>query len=48
VKLYKNVGDTVTRGEPIFEIHAESDAQLQAALEYSNPVRRLIRYAEDP
>ncbi len=47
VKLYKNVGDTVTRGEPIFEIHAESDAQLQAALEYGNSVRRLIRYAED-
>ena len=48
VKLYKNVGDTVKRGEPIFEIHAESDAQLQAALEYSNSVRRLVLYAEDP
>ncbi len=47
VKLYKSVGDTVMRGEPIFEIHAESDAQLQAALEYANSVRRLLRYAED-
>ncbi len=47
VKLHKHVGDTVTRGEPIFEIHAESDAQLQAALEYGDSVRRLIRYAED-
>ena len=44
VKLFKNVGDTVMRGEPIFEIHAESDTQLQAALEYSNSVRHLIRY----
>ena len=47
VKLYKTVGDTVMRGEPIFEIHAESDSQLQAALEYSNSVRRLLHYAED-
>lgn len=48
VRLYKNVGDTVMRGEPIFEIHAESDSQLQAALEYSNSVRRLVRYDEAP
>ncbi len=48
VKLYKNVGDSVTQGEPIFEIHAESDSQLQAALEYSNSVRRLVRYDEGP
>ena len=48
VKLYKSVGDTVMRGEPIFEIHAESDSQLQAALEYSNSVPRLVRYAENP
>jgi thymidine phosphorylase len=46
VKLYKSVGDTVMRGEPIFEIHAESDAQLQAALEYANSAPRLLRYAE--
>jgi hypothetical protein len=38
----------VTQGEPIFEVHADSDAQLQAALEYSNSVRRMLRYAEDP
>ncbi|MGD1027362.1 hypothetical protein [Candidatus Binatus soli] len=48
MKLYKSVGDTVMRGEPIFEIHAESDSQLQAALEYSNSVRHLVRYDEDP
>jgi len=48
VKLYKSVGDTVTQGEPIFEIHTESETQLQAALEYSNSVRRLVRYAEGP
>lgn len=44
VKLYKNVGDTVTQGEPIFEIHAESESQLQAALEYSSSVPHLVRY----
>lgn len=35
------------RGEPIFEIHAERDSQLQATLEYSNTnsARRLVRYA---
>jgi thymidine phosphorylase len=48
VKLYKSVGDTVMRNEPVFDIHAESDSQLQAALEYGNSVRRLIRYAEGP
>jgi voltage-gated potassium channel len=36
VKLCKNVADSVTRGEPIFELHAESYSQLQAALEYSD------------
>jgi hypothetical protein len=36
------------RSEPIFEIHAESDSQLQAALEYSNSVPRPLRYAEGP
>ena len=46
VRLYKSVGDTMMQGEPIFEIHAESDSQLQAALEYqqlgatSRPLRR--------
>jgi hypothetical protein len=34
------------RGVPIFEIHAESDSQLQAALEYANSAQRLVRDAE--
>ncbi len=46
VKLYRSVGDTVMRGEPIFEIHAESNSQLQAALEYSDSVRHLVCYEE--
>jgi thymidine phosphorylase len=46
VKLYKSVGDTVMRGEPIFEIHADSDSQLKVALEYSDSVRHLVRYEE--
>jgi thymidine phosphorylase len=44
VRLYKSVGDTVTQGEPVFEIDAESDSQLQAALDYSNSVRYLVVY----
>jgi thymidine phosphorylase len=48
VKLFKNVGDTVARGEPIFQIHAESETQLQAALDYSNSVRRLVLYDQSP
>jgi thymidine phosphorylase len=47
VKLHKNVGAAVTLGEPIFEIHAESSSQLQAALEYRSALRHLIRYEED-
>jgi thymidine phosphorylase len=49
VKLYKSVGDAVMRNEPVFDIHAESDSQLQAALEYSNTdsARGLVRYEED-
>jgi thymidine phosphorylase len=46
VSLYKSVGDTVMQGEPIFEVHAESDSQLQATLEYSNSVQCLVRYDE--
>ncbi len=34
--------DTVMRNETVLDIHAESDSQLQAALEYGNSVRRLI------
>ncbi|MDO8432618.1 MAG: thymidine phosphorylase family protein [Candidatus Binatus sp.] len=44
VKLHKNVGDNVTRGEPIFEIHADNDSQLQNALEYCDSVRHLIHF----
>lgn len=38
------------RAAPIFELHAESDSQLQAALEHSylNSVRRVVRSAEGP
>ncbi len=46
VKLHKGVGDTVIRGETIFEIHADSDSQLEAALEYGDSVQHLVRYDE--
>jgi thymidine phosphorylase len=34
VKLLKTVGDIVTQGEPLFEIHAASEAQLGFARAY--------------
>jgi thymidine phosphorylase len=46
VRLYRNVGDTVPHGEPVLEIHAASDSQLQAALEYGNSVPHLVRYED--
>ncbi len=34
-------------GASIFEIHADSYAQFQAAIAYSSSVHRLLRCAED-
>ncbi|HEY6394635.1 MAG TPA: hypothetical protein VIX12_04395, partial [Candidatus Binataceae bacterium] len=44
VKMLKSVGEQVTSGEPLFEIHAASAAQLESASSYARSVRRLIRY----
>jgi thymidine phosphorylase len=35
VRLLRGVGDVVRRGEPLYEIHAQSDAQLEAARSYA-------------
>lgn len=35
VRLLRNVGEIVSRDEPIFEIHAESEAQLEFARSYA-------------
>lgn len=35
VKLLRTVGDVVEKGEPLFEVHAQSEAQLEFALGYA-------------
>lgn len=35
VRLLRRVGDVVAQGEPLFEIHAQGDAQLDAARDYA-------------
>lgn len=35
VRVLRTVGDVVARGEPLFEVHAQSTAQLESALAYA-------------
>ncbi|MCX8070850.1 MAG: thymidine phosphorylase family protein [Candidatus Binatia bacterium] len=44
VRLLRTVGDVVQRGEPLFEIHAQSEAQLNFALEYARSRDDLISF----
>ncbi|GIW44085.1 MAG: putative thymidine phosphorylase [Candidatus Binatia bacterium] len=44
VRLLRTVGDVVERGEPLFEIHAQSKAQLELALEYARRHEELISF----
>ncbi len=44
VRLLKTVGDVVAQGEPIFEIHAQSAAQLEFAVAYAAEHPSLVRY----
>jgi thymidine phosphorylase len=44
VRLLRQVGDVVQRGEPLFEIHAESDAQLGFARAYAEEHAALARF----
>ena len=44
VRLCAVVGDVVTRGAPLFEIHAQSAAQLEFAREYAAARPDILRY----
>lgn len=44
VKLLHRVGDVVTRGEPLFEIHAQSAAQLEFGQSYAAAHPNLVRF----
>jgi thymidine phosphorylase len=44
VRLIRSVGDVVSKGEPLFEIHAESQDQLDFALAYAESHPEIVRY----
>jgi thymidine phosphorylase len=44
VLLLKSVGEITARGEPLFEIHAESEAQLEFARAYAQSHPQIVRY----
>jgi thymidine phosphorylase len=44
VRLLRTVGDVVTRGQPLFEIHAQSEAQLGFARGYAAGQPALVRF----
>lgn len=44
VRLLRVVGDVVSRGEPLFEIHAQSAAQLEFAVSYASAQPRLVEF----
>jgi thymidine phosphorylase len=44
VRLRRIIGDVVARGEPLFEIHAQSEAQLGFARDYADARPDIVRY----
>ena len=44
IRLLRTLGDVVARGEPLFEIHAQSAAQLEFARAYAEGLPALIAY----
>jgi thymidine phosphorylase len=44
VRLLRAIGDVVARGEPLFEVHAQSEAQLEFALGYAAAQPRLVEF----
>ena len=44
VRLLKSIGDIVARGEPLFEIHAESAAQLDFARTYAESKHNIVQF----
>ena len=44
VRVLRTVGEVVARGEPLFEVHAQSTAQLESALAYAADHPAIARY----
>jgi thymidine phosphorylase len=44
IRLLRTVGDVVTTGEPLFEIHAQSEAQLDFAQAYAVAHPAIVRF----
>ncbi len=44
VRLLRTVGDVVEKGEPIFEVHAQTKAQLEFALSYARTQSDLVTF----
>jgi thymidine phosphorylase len=44
VRLRRTVGDVVSRGEPLFEIHAQSQAQLEFARSHALAHPDMVRF----
>jgi thymidine phosphorylase len=44
VRLLRTVGDVVAKGEPLFEIHAQSEAQLEFGRTYAEAHAEIIRF----
>jgi thymidine phosphorylase len=44
VRLVRTVGDVVVRGEPLFEIHAHSQAQLEFAAAYASTQPHIVAF----
>jgi thymidine phosphorylase len=44
VKLLYTVGDVVTKGEPLFEIHAQSEAQLEFGRAYAAAHPEIVKF----
>ena len=44
VRLSKTVGDVVSKGEPLFEIHAQSAAQLEFGRAYADAHPEMVRF----
>ena len=48
VRLLRTVGDVVARGEPLFEIHAQSRAQLDFACAYARAIPEIVHLGSEP
>ncbi|NNL67780.1 MAG: thymidine phosphorylase family protein [Myxococcales bacterium] len=44
LRLLRTVGEVVERGEPLYEIHAQNEAQLEFAREYAESAADIVRY----